>query len=291
MTAAAPEPDPSVARRFGLWWGTVEGLGLVELIDLAAATGYGSISTTPAMYLAAREDGITGAALRSQLAATGITVAVIDPLITGLPGIPDVGQVGRRFRSTFEPGPEECLTAARALDAAAINVAHFLGASVEVSELVVTIAELARAAGDLGVDLLVEFMPEGSIPDLATAAAIIDAVDAPRCGLTLDTWHLARTGGTASDVAALAPGTVRVVQVGDGPAELVGSGAAPPSADRLVPGEGALPLAAVVAAALANNPEARIGPEVFSRVADGTAPRRAETNRLALDVLLRDVEG
>src|SRR5581483_9169689 len=61
-----------------LCWGTAEGTALPELIDLAAATGYGAITTTPAMYFAARAAGHSDADLRARLDGHGVGVAVVD---------------------------------------------------------------------------------------------------------------------------------------------------------------------------------------------------------------------
>jgi sugar phosphate isomerase/epimerase len=105
------------ARSFGLWWGTIEGAGITTLAEVAGTAGFGSISTTPAMYFDARAHGATDKELRQVLDRAGVTVAIIDPLIHGLPGSRDPESVARRFRSTFEYGADDAFGAAEALGA------------------------------------------------------------------------------------------------------------------------------------------------------------------------------
>lgn len=254
-----------VRRRLGLWWGTVEGADLRELVDSAAAAGFTDVSITPAMYVVAREGGCSDAELRSVLDERGVTVAVIDPLIRGLPGIPSPDDVGPRFRSTFEHGEEDCYRAADALGAQALNVAHFLGAPAPLPQLVDAIGGIAARASARGMRTFVEFMPDGAIPDLATAAAIVAAVGSDGCALMLDTWHLWRCGGTVDDVRALPPRTIGAVQLSDALDDVLGSWGLPPTRDRLLPGDGVIPLAEIVEVARANRDDVLVGVEVFSR--------------------------
>jgi sugar phosphate isomerase/epimerase len=249
----------------GLWWGSVEGAGLRELALAARGAGFERISVSPPMYFAARASGASDAELRSALAAEGLAVAMIDPLIRGLPGSPLPDQVPRRFRPTFEHGEEDCCRAAEALGARALNLAHYLGAPVELAQLADAIGALCARASARGLDVWLEFMPDGGIPDLASAAALLRAVASPGLGLTLDTWHWFRTGAPLDELRQLPPGSIRALQLADAQAELRGTGAKPPSADRLCPGAGAIPLREIVSFARANCPQVEIGVEVFDR--------------------------
>jgi sugar phosphate isomerase/epimerase len=255
----------TAAASAGLWWGTAEDAELPELIDVAAAAGFDGISLTPAMFFEARAAGHSDAELRARLEQAGVAVRMVDPLIRGLPGSPLPTEVGPRFRATFEHGEDDCYEAAAALDIPALNLAHYLCAPTPFGQLVDAIGGICDRAGVRGLEILVEFMPEGSIPDLTTAAALVEAVDAPNCGVMLDTWHFYRTAGELDQLRSLAPGTIRAVQVSDAKADLRGSGAAPPTRDRLVPGDGDIPLREILTIAVANCPDATIGAEVFSR--------------------------
>jgi len=146
----------------------------------------------------------------------------------------------------------------------------------------------ASASGPPGlqIGILVEFMPEGSIPDFATAAAVVAGLDKGSCAVMLDTWHFFRTAGTLDQLRNLAPGTIGAVQVSDGAADLFGSGVEPPTRDRLVPGDGVIPLQEILALAMANFPPVMVGAEVFSRALAAEAPvDRARRVRAGLDAV------
>jgi len=252
-------------RSYGLWWGTIEGATLPELADVAGAAGFGSISVTPAMYFAAREAGLSDAELRDLLTRADVTVALIDPLIHGLPGAPDPASMGRRFRATFEHGEDDAFLAAEALGATAVNIAHYMGAPTPLAELSATIADIARRAADRALGILVEFMPEGGIGDLAAAAEIVARVDAPNVAVMLDTWHFFRTAGELAQLERLPSGAIGAVQIGDAAATTWGVGAKVTGADRLLPGTGVVPVRDIVAIARRNNPSVIVGIEVFNR--------------------------
>jgi sugar phosphate isomerase/epimerase len=105
------------------------------------------------------------------------------------------------------------------------------------------------AAFGMGVDL--EFMRFRSVQTLEQACEVVRGAGAANGAIVLDCLHLVRSGGTAEQVAALPPGRIGNLQLCDAPA------ASPPAEglateareDRLPPGEGDLPLAAIVAAA------------------------------------------
>jgi sugar phosphate isomerase/epimerase len=276
----------------GLWWGTVEGADLPALIDAAAGAGFASISVSPPLYFAARAAGLADAELRARLAAAGLQVAMLDPLIRGLPGSPEPQQVARRFRATFEHGLDACLRAADALGARALNVAHYLCAPVPRAELVDAIGALCARTAREGLELWLEFMPDGGVPDLASAAAIHAAISAPNLGLTLDTWHFFRTAEPLAALEELAPKTIRAVQISDAGPELHGSGTAPPSADRRLPGAGAIPLREILAIVAQRHPGAALGVEVFDRASRATPPAaRAAHAAAALRALLDQGSG
>ena len=260
------------ARSFGLWWGTIEGADITTLAEVAGAAGFGTISTTPAMYFDARAQGASDDDLREVLARAGVTVAVIDPLIHGLPGSRDPESVARRFRSTFEYGAQDAFRAAEALGAPFINVAHYMGAPTPLDQLIDAIGAIGADARARGLQVLVEFMPEGGIRNLSDAATIVAGVAAPNVAIMLDTWHLFRTAGSLEDLERLPPGAIGAVQVGDAPAAAWGTGVDPPSADRLLPGHGQVPIREIVAIARRNNPDVVVGIEVFNRASVDAAP-------------------
>jgi sugar phosphate isomerase/epimerase len=126
------------------------------------------------------------------------------------------------------------------------------------------IARCADAFSASGVRLALEFVPYTAVRTLAEARAVCERVGWERCGLLVDTWHLARGGGAPSALAGLGPHELACVQLAD---------AAPqPGADladesrraRLLPGEGTVDFAAVAAALTTVGYDGPLGTEVLS---------------------------
>jgi sugar phosphate isomerase/epimerase len=91
-------------------------------------------------------------------------------------------------------------------------------------------------------------MPMSELKTIGQTQAIIAASGAANAGLLIDTLHLARSGATAADVAALDPATIYLTQLSDAPAQLAAGSTLFDEAmsGRMVLGDGGLDLAAVV---------------------------------------------
>jgi sugar phosphate isomerase/epimerase len=107
------------------------------------------------------------------------------------------------------------------------------------------LADLAAAA-QMGIAL--EFMRFRAVTDLQFAMRLIQLAGRPNVQVLIDALHLARSGGAPEQVAALSPDKIAIAQLCDAPA-------AAPAVDllaqeartaRLYPGEGALPLGALL---------------------------------------------
>jgi sugar phosphate isomerase/epimerase len=123
-------------------------------------------------------------------------------------------------------------------------------------------ALLAEMTAERGMETTVEFAPSLTIPDLDAALAAVRYVDRPDFRLLIDTMHLARAGNTASDLAAIDPGLIAHIQLSDNTLAQRGSVYREDSIDRMVPGEGELPLREILAVVPA---EVVIGLEVPMR--------------------------
>jgi sugar phosphate isomerase/epimerase len=286
-----PTPGGPAPPVLSLCWGTVMGTPLVDLIDVAAGAGFGGVAITPPMYREARAAGVSDAELRRRLDDGGVAVTVLDPLLVALPGSARPQEVGPRFRPLFEVSEDDCYRVADALGVARINVAHYLGHPTPVAELIDGFGAVCGRAAARGFDVLLEAMPDGGVPDLATSSAVVRGAGASNGSLMLDTWHHHRTGGTVAAVAALAPGELGGVQVSDAPAGLGGVGATG-LLRRELPGDGVMPLAAMLAAALAGARDPFVGVEVFNDdlaalPVQEAAARAAAGLRAVLPVTLR----
>jgi sugar phosphate isomerase/epimerase len=151
------------------------------------------------------------------------------------------------------------LEAGAALGATTLNVA---GAEPDLQRLTGTLAQLTSDAAPFGIRPTLEPISYQPLRRLADAAAVATAAGA---AVLVDPLHLQRAGGTVDDVRALSPDLLPCVQLCDGPLaaperldlppEPATSGA--PAGSLLqtearflrhLPGEGELPLRALLAA-------------------------------------------
>jgi len=100
--------------------------------------------------------------------------------------------------------------------------------------------------------VVLEFLPIFTVGTLADAVAAVTEADRPNGAVLVDTLHLARSGGSPGDLTGVPTGLLPYLQIADAPAEPPGTERAALRDEalhgRLLPGEGALPLAAALAA-------------------------------------------
>lgn len=252
-----------------LCWGCVPEAGLIELAELAARHGFPEISVRPAQYFRARRD----ADWRERLAATGVRVGVIDALIGHLPGSARPADGGASGEEERRGSLGACLEAAVELDARTLNVAHYLGdPAVGVERLAESIRGVAERAAQAGIRISLEFLPDTGLPDLATTLRVLELSGAPAAGVLFDTWHHLRVGGTAAELASLVPGQVIEAQISGRQTPPPGESYRPMTG-RLAPGEGDAPVAELVSALRAVEPDVVLSLEVFT-AERGEADRR-----------------
>jgi len=246
-----------------LCWGTVNASTMLELIDAAAVGGYRSISVSPRLYDATRAAGVSGDTLRAALDSHDVRVAVIEPLLNGLPGAHTPDSAPPEHRTLYEFTEDHCYAMAEAIGAQTISLSHFLGSPVPVSAMIDVIGPIVSRARQRGFEMCIEFIPDTGIDNLATARQIHDAVDDGRLGVMFDAWHFARSGGSLDQLVDLPPGMITIVQLCDRIEPEAGA-AYVPMAGRLLPGQGDLPLVEWTRRLLADHPDAVVGVEVFS---------------------------
>ncbi len=114
-----------------------------------------------------------------------------------------------------------------------------------------------------GVKAAIEFMPWTSIPDLETAARIIELAGRDNAGIDLDTWHYFRGPSHRGQLAVVDPRLILAVALND---------AGPPLDDmvldttrhRLLPGQGAFDLPGFLAELAGTGARPLMGIEVLS---------------------------
>lgn len=152
------------------------------------------------------------------------------------------------------------------IDVAAELGARFVLFGSRLSELdrsVERYRELCAHASSSGVVIACEFLPLFPVKNLSLAVEIVERSGARNSGVLIDNLHLARSGSTVSDVRTLDPVLFPYVQIADAPSvapatmEALGWEA---MNGRTCPGEGALPIAELLAAV----PEVPISFEIRS---------------------------
>jgi sugar phosphate isomerase/epimerase len=276
------------APDIGLCCGTVMKAGLLELIEVAARHGFPTITVRPATFAAALEQGVDEKALRRRVRDAGLRVTMIDALTRDLPGaaIPDISDPKLRAllpdEVFFPPDQETCLRAAEVLEAPFLNVTHFGGTPGPIGAMAEAVGAICRNASQHGVTIALEFVPGTGIPDIGSADAIARSCGEAHCRITLDPWHLYRSGGTLQDVADLPPNSIGGMQLCDRTPEPPGTPYVPMTGRRM-PGEGELPLYDLVMAALTNSPGISIEVEVLNDELRALSPDEA-ASRVAASV-------
>jgi sugar phosphate isomerase/epimerase len=111
------------------------------------------------------------------------------------------------------------------------------------------LAIFAEMASERGMECTVELCPVLVVNNIETALAAVRHVGRKNFRLLLDTMHLGRSGATAADIAALDPNLIGYVQLADAPLDpRIRNYMEEATFERMVPGEGELPLRDMLAA-------------------------------------------
>lgn len=211
-------------------------VGPVELVEIAAATGYQHVCMFTelaggfeGLFPAAREPATVREVVR-RCRDTGIGVYNIEAFML----TPDVDVDA--FRAGLDLGAQ--LGGRRAT--AIINDDDDARAADR-------FARLCELGAEYGLAIGLEFMPLTRVKTIAHAQRIVRAAGHANGSIALDPLHLVRSGGSPADVARLDPALIGYVQICDGP--LAGDAddyLAEAVHNRRVPGDGEFPLAAFV---------------------------------------------
>ena len=235
-----------------------------ELVTVAAAAGFRMVglrlTATPSVgvppYDVLGDTPMLRETLR-RLADTGVSVLDVEFLRfepatpVGIPeGFLEAGaRLGARYVLVMSTEPDEARTLAR-------------------------FCELCDRAAQYGLHVCLEFAVYTGVKTLARAARMVQQSGRSNASILVDALHFSRSGGVPGDIATVDPSLFRYAQLCDAVPEL------PIDADglireartgRLLPGEGALPLAELLAAF----------PETVALSVE--APVRATTGRPALE--------
>jgi sugar phosphate isomerase/epimerase len=225
--------------QLGLEWQTVFGLAPVDYVNLAADLGCGFVAIT----LVPGPDnpyGFEPWSLRDDVALRREMVAAMKDRAVSI-------SIAEGF--TVRPGcdisaVEPDLDVLAELQVPRINTVSMdpdLERSIDEWSL------LADLAAHRGMQTTVEFAPSLTLTSLDEALYAIRRIGRSDVGLLVDTMHLVRSGGTPDDLAALRPGIIGHVQLSDHTMKQCHATYREDTANRVVPGEGELPLREILA--------------------------------------------
>jgi len=227
-----------------------------ELVTVAAAAGFRTIgirlTATPSVGLPPYDALHEGPLLREtlqRLTDTGVSVLDTEFL---------------RFEPEHPAGiPEGFLEVSARLGAKNVLV---MSAEPDESRTIERFCELCDRAARYNLHVCLEFAIYTGVRTLAHAASILAKAQRSNASILIDALHFSRSGGVPAHVQQVDPALIREARTG-----------------RLLPGEGVLPLAELVAALPAGAPLAIEAP--CWATADLPAPERAKRAFRALSAL------
>ena len=224
-------------RDFGLDHLSLFDLTPAELIDVAAEIGCKTVGlfAEPVPFDDAAQFDMRpgGRALRDAVAAldaSGLVVQTVDPFLL-LPEI-EFGHIERN------------LEISATLRAVAANVVVL---DADLARQTDNLARLAERTKAHGLSVWVEAYPLSEVRTLGAALALVERIGSTEIGLTIDSLHVKRGGGSWNDIASLPRGRVRYAQLSDGPTKRSEDPAYEAVYERGAPGQGDFDLAALIA--------------------------------------------
>ena len=243
----------------GLCSGSLASTSVAELIGIAGDNGFSSIMILPDSNPPPRGE------VRRLLDENRITRVVLDGVLGMLPRC--------RFAQEHGITAEHHFRAAEIYHVTHFNVPHYQGdPDTPISAFVAALKPFCERTAQQGIVVSLEFLPGTGIPDIPRAMDIITATAAPNLGITIDTWHMARTGATPAEIRALPKGIIRDFHISDRAAD---QDIESDSFGRRLPGEGDQALGEIIDAVLENAPGMAISAEIFSHDLQNQPPREA----------------
>jgi len=241
--------------------------GHVPLLDRLPAfrdAGFKGLALMPTDVWTLEAQGMAAADIAGRIADHGLVVNEIDCTACWLPAQrakPAADELGELIHTLT---PERVIETAARIGARSVQAVEISNVAVDPDAAAEAFAALCDKAAEHGLKAHIEFLPTGGIPDLASAWRIVEAAGRPNGGLTIDSWHLFRSGSTLDQLAQIPGERIFTVQINDAPAT--------PQADlweelmtgRLLPGQGSFDLIGLIRTLDAIGARTPISVEVFS---------------------------
>lgn len=236
---------------------------LVKRLAPAAAAGFSAIALQPGDVWAAEEQGHSAAELAMRIADAGLTVAEIDCTACWMKHqrSGDDSELGRLLQGLT---PERVIATAARIGAQSVAAIDLSPTPASLDEAAEAFARLCDLAAEHGLRAHIEFIPVGGIRTLAQAWAIVREAARENGGLTIDAWHLFRSGSTLAELAAIPGERIHAVQLCDAPARAAPDLWTELMTARLLPGKGTFDLVGLIQTLDRIGSTATFGVEVFN---------------------------
>ena len=236
---------------------------LLERLAPLQASGFAGISVGVADYRSLVEWGMAPAEIRARIADAGLEVADIECVGLWLPGHEQVE--GPWAKALAGLTPEAGVEIAAELGARGLLVTEMLGLNAAPEIMAEAFARICDLAAPHEIVVHLEGISIGAVPDFPAALAVVELAGRANGAVTIDPWHLFRSGGTLAQLIAVPARRIGCVQLCDAPMAPDGDVLRETTTARLLPGEGEFDLVGLVATLDSIGSTAPITVEVFHR--------------------------
>ena len=260
------------ARRV-MWGAALMAHPLEARLEAVAGSGFTHMTVFPADMKRWRRSGLTDAAIRRAIEASGVSVATLDPYTGWSPGWSLEG-LDKFTREFIDVSEDDVWRMTDALGTDQVNCVESAGAAYSQEPYADALGAFAERARAKGLRTTFEFMPTSKVADIHAGWGLVEA-SGPLVGLTFDTWHFWRSDPDHGALRAIPIDRIAEVQVADGGATIVEDLQTDLLYHRRVPGEGAFDLRRTLAVLAEMGPVRSIGPETFSAQMNELSAREA----------------
>jgi sugar phosphate isomerase/epimerase len=264
------------AADFVFWPACVRLRPFREHVEAAVAGGFTSLVVSTDTIDEAIQSGLSLAEMKRIAEDAGVPIRHYDSLTAWAP-IRLPSWAPERMRARFDVPMTRALDICDALRVTNIvAVAAFPRDTLDQGQLIEGFADLCDRVEKAGIRVELEFMPILGVPDLVTAWDIVRGSARRNSGLMLDTWHFVKSGSSIELLRSIPGEYLESIQLSDGYAKLRGKELFEDMIQwREFPGDGELPVLDLFRIASSIGKLRHVGPEVFSKRADGMAAREA----------------
>jgi sugar phosphate isomerase/epimerase len=202
------------------------------MIDAAADAGFSGMSIDVAHHDWAVADGMASDEFFDYHRRRGLSIPAAEVILEWATG----------DREAVAQANAHILDVTARAGAASVIAATLEPAVPSLRDVAGRLAGLCDLAAERGVAISYEFLPPTAVPDLATAARLLEAVDRENFGLVLDTWHwFLQSGGPDLDtLREIPPARIHILQLNDAPAAIGDDWVHATMTARLLPGDGVI---------------------------------------------------